>query len=282
MISIDHLRIDKVAKAFKELGIERVKVFEDIDPQLEAVKYAVNRCGNRYTDYAFYVNALLAYRLKMKGEVFWDLFAKHLVDHCEEFEDLYHVIEFIERFTKEFNTLAQLQKIKRLHRIRTCSKLYNLLGKGNYAELAKKTAICVGSPLHAKTVVFSVKMLYYTHKAVGKESLLPFEIPIPVDRRIAFITYTSAIVRTDMASPKNAVAMLMRNSHIVRDAWNIVASASSIPPLHIDSVLWYFGKFSHVKDIREVIENIDGRLYALLGKDILVNLANELFYILNL
>ncbi|MEM4788965.1 MAG: N-glycosylase/DNA lyase [Ignisphaera sp.] len=276
-ITMNFQRIDSVANTLNVLGIKGVGVFEDVDPQYLAIKYALKNCDEKIVSYMFYVNALLAYRLRIPGEKFWSKFAEYLVQECRNIKDFYQVIDFVRNFTSRYNNYAYEQKIRRLNRLRYCVNLTDLVNRGDLIKLAKITSECLNSSIEAKTVVFSVKMIYYVHKACGRIIALPFELPIPVDKRVAFITYTSGIIESNV---DNVVSLLFRKPDIVRNAWSLVSLRSKIPPLNIDAVIWYFGRFSRFRDVNKILELVDNTLYEILGRDVIETLVNELFYIL--
>ncbi|MEM1559925.1 MAG: N-glycosylase/DNA lyase [Ignisphaera sp.] len=258
------------------LGIERVSIFEDIDPQYQVVKYALENCDERLTSYAFYINALLAYRLRISGEEFWSNFAEYLTRNCKSIENFYQVVDLVGNFTSRFNNYAYYQKIKRLNKLRYCMDVNDVIDRGDIQELAKRTAECLNSSVESKTVVFSVKMVYYVHKARGKRIILPFELPIPVDKRVAFVTYTSGLIESNA---NDVVSLLFRKPNVVRKVWLMVSLKSNIPSLNIDAVIWYFGKFSQYRDAGKVLKLIDSTLYEILGKNVIEALVNELFYV---
>lgn len=282
MINVNYDRVYEVAEVFEELGIDGVKKFEDVDQQYHAVKRALEKCSQDFIGHIFYINALLAYKLKMVGEVFWETFANHVVNNCIG-DILNHrelVVKLIEDFTYRFNNYLIEQKIRRLRRIAACNKLWSLLDTRRYIDLAKETAKCLKTSANTKTVVFSIKMLYYVHRAQGLDTVLPFELPIPVDRRVVYITYMSGLI--DITSNnykyKYLVDALLKNADVIKKVWSIIALESRVPPLHIDSVVWYFGKYNYVKSIDEVLIEIDDILYKSLGEDLVKRLVKELFY----
>lgn len=270
-----------MAELFRELGINGVKKFESIDRQYHAVKRALERCPQDLTSYAFYTNALLAYKLKMLGEVFWEIFANHIIGYCSDAGvSREFIVKLVEDFTYRYNNYLIEQKIKRLKSLAACSKLWSLLGTRRYLDIARETAKCLKTSINTKTVVFSIKMLYYVHKAQGLDTILPFELSIPVDRRVAYITYTSGLVNIINNNYKNRylVDILLRNAKIIRKVWDAIALETHIPPLHIDSVIWYFGKYAHVKDLNNVLTKIDDVLYEMLGENLVQRLVKEFFY----
>lgn len=280
-ININRDRVYKIAEVFRDLGINGVKRFEDIDQQYLAIKHALERCSQSTVIRTFYANALIAYKLRVLGEIFWKAFADHVISNCHsnDSNDLEFVIKLVEDFTYRFNNYLAEQKIRRLRRIANCNKLWSLLYTGRYVDLAKETARCLKTSVDAKTIVFSIKILYFVHRAQGLDIILPSELPIPVDRRVAYITYMSKLIDiTNSYENKYLTDLLLKNSKTIKKVWSAIASETDIPPLHIDSVLWYFGKYTNIKNINEVLMKIDDTLYELLGEDLIQKLVKELFY----
>lgn len=278
MLKTNFDRVNALAMVFSELGIDKIRVFEDIDPQYHAIRYAVNKCGALLLDYVFYINALNAYKLMTRGEVFWQKYAEYVAQHCDMLLDIDHVINLVKEFTYRFNNYAYEFKIRRLQKIEKCVNLRKLMDSKDYLGLAKETARCLGTSYSVKTIVFAVKILYYVHRAQGENTILPFDLPIPVDRRVAGISYTSGMIDLSALNNLDPVEVVMRNAGTIRHLWSVIARTSGIPALHIDSVVWYFGKFLKVQDLNTIYENLDRKLYLYIGKNYLEKLVNELFY----
>jgi len=110
----------------------------------------------------------------------------------------------------------------------------DLILNKDYINLWKITYKILGTKPERKTVVFSIKMAYYGLRALYElVPQLPMEIPIPVDVRIAKITYKAGLIEGAKDWQE-----LYRKPTIVINLWNIVANRTGIPPLHLDSLLW--------------------------------------------
>lgn len=277
-MEIDTNRVQDLANIFKELGINGVKIFEDIDPQYQSISDTVAKCTKELIDVAFYINALNTYKLKMKGEDYWRKYADFIVKHCNELLNYNQLIELVKKFTYIYNNYAYDYKLRRLQKIKVCNKLIDLIKDKKYLELARETAKCLNTSMVLKTIVFAVKIAYYVHKAQGYRYLLPFELPIPVDIRVTYISYMSGLLRADKEINKQLINKTYRNTNIIRYVWSKIAGLSQIPALHIDSVIWYFGKFSNVSSRVNILRNIDKQLYDRINKNILERLVNEIFY----
>ena len=131
-----------------------------------------------------------------------------------------------------------------------------------WADLAR----AVGAKPRAKTVVFAVKMLYYSLRAAGfKVRGLPYEIPIPVDFRVSLMTLTSGLIADGAADFRSEARLLReRGAELVRRGWGLVSELSSVPALNMDVVLWLVGgavdrsNFSRKKVYLE-LEKVVGR-----------------------
>jgi len=87
-------------------------------------------------------------------------------------------------------------------------------------SLARDLARTLGTDPESKTVVFAVKTFGYAAREITGEYVpYPFDVPIPVDSRITKIT--RRITDEDPVT-----------------FWNRVAERTSVPPLHLDTVLW--------------------------------------------
>lgn len=277
-MKIDEYRIRQVTDVFRDLGIEGAKAFEDIDEQYHAVMKAAESCGIELTSMFFYVNALVSYKLKMKGEVFWRIYAETVSSKCRDLDDWEHIVEHVKSFTRMYNNLAYEYKVARLDRIRRCIGLKDYVLSRDYIKLARETAKCLKTLESSKTILFSVKMAYYVHRIADPSIVLPYELPIPVDIRVACITYTSGIIDINGDCREPYIKRIMQNFRKVQLIWNRIACEAGIPPLHIDAVLWYLGRFTYVDSIVDIMNYIDTRLYKKLSKDLVKKLITELLF----
>ena len=100
----------------------------------------------------------------------------------------------------------------------------------------------------------------YAYRAYrGKPLIAPFNIPIPMDSRIAKLSWTSGIVDVVDEEPLSwgkVVKAIMSKPSLAQKAWSSVAKICGIPPIHLDSILWLIGGFLNRKASREeVVEN---------------------------
>ncbi|MCS7111619.1 MAG: N-glycosylase/DNA lyase [Ignisphaera sp.] len=274
---INDNRIEEISKLFKWIGIYRIKVFEEYDAQFHAAKQIVERCPQT-AHYLIYLNSLISYKLMYPGERFWLLFAHYASERCSDLDGFKKVVDLVVDFTLKHNKIMVKQKIDRLRKISRCSDIVDFIDRCEFELISIRTARCLQSESGLKTIVFSVKMLYYAVKAKGYDLVLPNTIPIPVDRRVALLTYLSGLI--DVIGETNITpSKLLGISKAIRNIWGRVSLLSSIPPLHIDSVLWCLGKYGYNSSTRSSILNaIDQHLVFSLGEETMRRIVDELFY----
>lgn len=267
---LNEARAKELGELFRRVGMQKIIVFEDEDPQMESARIIESSCPGTAAR-ALYVNALVSYMLPMKGEKYWASFAYYIAKECPNgWEQL---IDTIKNFTKAFHRFGVRQKLKRLDMLARCQGLQRYVDAGDYLSLWHETARCLGTQRDKKTVVFSVKMAYYGRRAAGYRERLPMEIPIPVDRRVARASLLSGIIEG-----KAGIEELMRKYRLVERAWGIVADVSSIPPLHLDSVLWVITSYWELPTPLEVLNRLPVSLIQRVGKDTLILLVREILF----
>ncbi len=234
-------RVCAVAEAFRELGMDGVQVFEDRDPQMIVARKIHDLCG-RVCVAILAVNALVSYMLEVKGEEYWSALANYVRVHgCPEGHE--GVVDLVERFTVSRNRRFLDVKLRRLRRLRTCAGIVGLALEGDLRAFRSGVAKCLGSSPEAKTVVFSVKMAYYGLRASGERLRLPEDLPIPVDFRVARVTYLSQMINVSGGALRDAVKVLMSRPKTVRRVWSEVSKLSGIPPLNLDAPVWIIGRY---------------------------------------
>lgn len=250
-LKANYERVDRVGHALAKLGISGVLALEEGDPQFIAIKTLVERLRDcNAVALLTTLNALVSYQLTGSGEEYWIEFSEYPFrlsnpDHLAK-----DFLKFLEN--SRYNRLLQsvkTQRIRKLINSGTHIEIYvrfHELAKdlNRLWEVLKRGLSVEGSE---KTIVFSVKMFYYTARACGYTYLPPMNINIPVDRRVAAITYTSGIVDTESEDPIN---LIMRRYKDVQRLWLEVSKIAGIPPLNLDSILWICGK--HVWDVNPV------------------------------
>lgn len=273
---IDYDRVREIAMLFKTLGIDRVRIFELYDTQFHAAKRVSERCP-KISEYLLYLNALVSYKLMYYGERFWTLFSQYVSERCSTINSFEEAVNLVIEFTVRYNKVMAEHKVSRLKRIEKCDEVIRDINNHEFELIVRHTAKCLYSKPDSKTIVFSVKMIYYGLRAKGFEIILPSTIPIPVDRRIALLTYLSGLM--EILDGGNLDLLSLKYSGIIREIWQRVSLLSSIPPLHIDSVLWYLGKYGYNLNNRSsILNSIDPHLISKLGRETIKFLIDNLFY----
>lgn len=276
MLRVNSRRVDELAEMVKAIGFEKVIAFEDLDPQFRAVKKLVAECG--LASYLLvFLNALISYRLSQTGEIYWSLFADYVATKCVSRSGMRSLVEIVEDFAKEYNRYLLNQKIKRIEKIIRCTQLENILILNDLETIRKTAARCLKVDENSKTIVFAIKMIYYVNKAFEKQVQVPLTIPIPVDTRVAIITYLSGAL--DL--PKGIAISsynLLKFSKTIRSIWTMVGEKSSVPPLNLDALLWYFGKYHKASNMREIFDSAYRELQHFLKPEDVMLIVKNLFY----
>ncbi|MEM1807149.1 MAG: N-glycosylase/DNA lyase [Pyrobaculum sp.] len=219
--------LKRVVDTIKSFGIEYIFRLEKKDPQYRAVCNIVNRHGEVLGARLVLYNALISYRLLGKGEEHWEYFStyfsKNIYDICRDF------IKYIEE--------SPYLKLRVEARKRRILKICNYTPDIEDVEstLVKLSKLLNASP-DQKTLTFAIKILNYVYMCSrGVDRMLPFTIPIPVDYRVAYLTWCSGL--TDLL-PHEGV----KKHREIQSIWNEVARLTNIPPLHIDTILWLGGR----------------------------------------
>jgi DNA-(apurinic or apyrimidinic site) lyase len=227
-------RIKAVAEALSRIPIAAVEIVETSDPQYAAVK-KIHLAHGRAAAALVVANALISYRLSTPGEEYWQEFARYMAAQKTP-SDVDELIELFESFLRisRGNRMLVQQKLKRL--IKAREVLARLLEEPDrYLNLSRLvqdlTTVYTGKGTE-KTIVFAAKMLHYLHLAQGVEEEGVNEIPVPIDRRMALLSYTSGILDMEPAE-----VMTKGRDEAVK-AWLEVAHLSGIPSISLDAVVW--------------------------------------------
>ncbi len=249
-IKVSLERIEKLSDLIRSIGIKTIYYIEDHDKQFEAMKILHSR--TKHTGYVCLLavsNALISYRLSMKGEDYWLLFAKYFSKtHPNFFKALDNIVNFLN--TYKVNRILLKQKISRLRKFYESRISRTLFEKPWYyskdiTKLWRELARNLNTSPRRKTIVFSVKMFYYAYYAsTGVRISLPYEIPIPVDFRVALISLTSGLISINSRNLREKANLLLaKYDETVRDVWKIISQKTNIPPLNLDALVWVLGKY---------------------------------------
>ncbi len=234
----------------KKLTLEDIRIIEEnFDEQFKAVKYLYKNTNNKDSfPLLVILNALVSYQLNTTGENYWWEFAKYFSNKeiKDEIEDMKDFLKNSKGNKRYLNI-----KIKRLEKIRPYISYIKEGYEEFYEDMVKLRdflANVMNQNKNAKTIVFSVKMFGYAMRIyIGKFIPYPFEIAIPLDSRIKKIT--------EKFTEEDPIKF-----------WFKVSKETSIPCLHIDSIIWTLyrkdpeeiknylpEKYKILKKIREII-----------------------------
>jgi len=232
-------RVEAAASYLAEAEVqELLDEAEAVDPQMRAVEEIARRYG-RFSAAAFYTLgvATISYQLSARGEIHWNLAASYA--RGNQLEDL-------RRFAStspslRFARSARLSRVDKLARLWPSFEAKVDEYARNLELLRQDVARALGAAADSKTVVFAVKMFYYTAKAFGLRVNLPREIPLPVDRRVCLISLTSGVVEGGPPTLEGARRLLASAPRLVAAAWSDACAPSGVPPLKLDALLWLLG-----------------------------------------
>ena len=252
-------RILIVAERLKSLGLESALRIEEVDPQFQAVRLITSKMGFGPALTLIVLNSIISYKLSGRGEDYWNEFALY-VSKANEPKSLVEAVKLVLGFlsASKINVALRTTKTSRLLRASTARILEPdiiVRQTRNLRRFAEDLALSLRSKRSSKTIVFSIKMICYAYRArYGRALIAPFSIPIPLDSRIAKLSWTSGVVDIEGASLRtwsDVIEALMNKPRIAQRAWSAVAKKSGIPPLHLDSILWLIGSFVDRRRARE-------------------------------
>ena len=109
-IKVNLERIEELSNLISSIGIKTIYYIEDHDNQFEAMKILYS--GTKHAGYVCLLavsNALISYRLSMKGEDYWLLFAKYFSKTPPSFfKALDNIINFLNTVSYTHLTLPTI------------------------------------------------------------------------------------------------------------------------------------------------------------------------------
>ena len=227
---------EKLIKILKVFTSNDIKIIEENDLQyLSLEKLHKNIKNDELFIRLTVVNALMSYQLQTTGEIYWSNFSNFFSGNTKTLNDFEN---FISLYSKR---LINLRK-KRLQKVLTCIKSFSFDEMKNFSDstisFIEQISKCLKQKRESKTVVFSAKMLLYAFKIVTKRQMkADFGIMIPLDSRIKKISDKM-------------------------EFWRNIEKKTSIPLLHIDSILWItMGMPS--KELSTLDKKLDGNILIL-------------------
>jgi len=218
-------RIARLTEILEVLGVECARTIEEmVDLQFDALKYLHDSLKDTETFLKLVIaNSIVSYQLTARGEEWWWEFSRHFSSSPPK----KGILAEYSRFLPYSRTNRRLVsgKLKRLEKLEPFLERLTLDDLREYyfkdmLGLRDRLAEVMKSKKSAKTIVFSVKMFGYGARiAFSRFVPYPMEIEIPDDVRIN--SYTKRFTSEPAAL-----------------FWSRIAEEVSIPPLHIDSILW--------------------------------------------
>lgn len=294
LFKINTYRVKKISQTLKEVFDDGIlDTFIEMDPQYKALKniYLSLRDQSLTTIIAI-ANSLISYQLSGRGEDYWrevgEFFSKTRLSNCMHLYKLF--TDFLTKYTK-YNRLGIQYKLKRLgiffeskiiDQIQLDPCMYN---KDQYTLLETLSKI-MRQPKYAKTIVFSVKMYYYVARFICKNTVPDPRIPIPVDRRIAYISFTSGLItipnKIHLENVKDMIRKAIRSKYrneIIK-AWFLLSEHSGISCMLLDTIVWLIGKYvDPFKSIDEMVEEFTRDYGLILSFNSLWHIFNQFTYV---
>jgi DNA-(apurinic or apyrimidinic site) lyase len=276
-----------IAEKLRSLGLESALRIEELDPQFQAIRLITNKIEFGPALTLIVLNSIISYRLSGRGEDYWNEFALYISKASKPkslVEAVKLVLSFL--FASKINVALRASKTSRLLRASTARVLEPdeiVKQTRDLRKFAEALALNLRSTWTSKTIVFSLKMVSYAYRArYGKVLVAPFSVPIPVDSRVAKVSWTSSVIDIEEEIPKkwsDVIKAVLKRPRIAQKAWSAVAKKSGIPPLHLDSILWLVGGFisrqrTREEAVKEACEALS-RMTAKNGSDVF-DVVNEL------
>ncbi|MEM4799458.1 MAG: N-glycosylase/DNA lyase [Sulfolobales archaeon] len=281
-VRISRERANEIGEFFRRHGEDIITAFEIRDPQykaLETLYQTLNDCNSLAL--LTLLNALISYNLSSTGEEYWWEFARYenFKHYTRDPEKLW---DSMRRFllTSRGNTMNREQKLRRLSRVREEEfhiEFYAMADEymRDLRKLVERLSEIMRQSSDDKTIVFTAKMLYYVSKICGIRNPIMEGIRIPVDRRVASVSYTSELL--EVLAPGNPIEIIFREKEKALEAWDIVSSISMIPQIRLDSVIWIMGRYVREKDpVQRAVRELEIILGREIKRDIILELAHQM------
>lgn len=163
------------------------------------------------------LNSINSFRLSMRGEEFWEIFADFFSKYQDE--------NYFPLFLKKYNKRSIKIKLKRFERVKKWLENVNVFTFSNLKFFIENLSNILLQKKTDKTIVFCAKMLNYAFRIIGVKVFFENEISIPIDYRIGKIS-------------KNI------------NFWRDISQKTKIPLIYIDSLVWLTFNLD-VKKIKE-------------------------------
>ncbi len=247
-----------ILREFKEklskLNLEAVwQVEERLDRQFLALKELfVNWCRAENRDCLpdkeisliklVIMNSVISYQLSDTAENWWSEFSEYFITSGPEEQS--EIPELISTFLGNSKSNRRLRdtKLKRLRRLWSKLEPLEFTSLKRYYENMLRfrdwLSEALNSKPYRKTIVFTVKMFGYIGRIVwGYRIPYPYQVDIPLDSRILKVS-------------SKLFGLPRLEERKILDAWKLLAVQVSVPPLHIDSLIWLSLGFTEDEFVR--------------------------------
>jgi len=218
--------MEKLYEIIKNVTLEDAIEAEMTDPMYIALQWLYDVLENK----SFFIpliiaNALICYQLSSTGESYWEEFSKEAAKYkYEKVNDIFlFLIDFLPRST--WNKRLVPTKLERLKKLKIFLNEFFYEQKYYYKNM-EKFQKDISKEMRqirtAKTIVFTVKMLWYGWRIRFWETkIFPKNINIPLDSRLT-----------------NIYKKYRWDYGFATDFYHDLSEKLDIPPLHLDAVLW--------------------------------------------
>ncbi len=263
--AIDWERARRLARVISLVGLDKILLLEETDPQLHAVTRVASVNGRGVASYTSALVALVSYRLSGTGEEWWTCYGEHFSTPLPP--DPGALVERVLGFLDECSHARVQREAKKRRIMRAYQGAGNTLTRllrdpdsvlPSVSWLLNELAKALRSEPWKKTIAFAGKMAYYSARTTQRIPA-PWDSIVPVDLRIACLTYTSQLVRAHSREE------IMRDPRPAIGAWSWIGRQAGVPPYNLDSLLWLAGNPSRFPRIEEARRYIASRLRGVLG-----------------
>jgi len=281
VIYLNRDRAIELGTFLRGFGSDKLVVFEINDPQYKALENLYRELSDCSSLALLTVlNSIVSYQLSITGEDYWWEFSQY-----QEFKRYSRDPEMLWDSFRRFllssrgNTSTRDIKLKRISKLREEEFHIEIYAKfSDYAKdlgsFARRLSEILRQNIYDKTIMFSVKMLYYVARICNMRIGGFDEIKIPIDRRVAAVSFTSEIV--DVLDTKYVVEYIMKEKKTALRAWDIVSETSNIPLIKLDSLIWTMGRYVREKDpVNRVLKDLSNILRGYIDTKTLTDLVNQ-------
>jgi DNA-(apurinic or apyrimidinic site) lyase len=219
--------MQKLLKYLEQFSLKDAFAVEKSDRQFQALEYLFTKIQNKNKYLSLILaNSTVSYLLSSSGEDYWEEFCTFFWENRKKQEKdmIDEIIKFlpISKWNKRLNTHKTSRLLKLSSFISTFQENISLF-ENDFILLRNTLAYHMKQKNDSKTIVYTIKMLSYGIRIVqNKDIVIPFEIEIPIDSRLTKI-----------------YELYNENKNLkIKDFYFQISKKTSIPPIHLDGILW--------------------------------------------